>query len=119
MDTRSVKTAPPRDLGRDELAAAVEWYGKMVLARRFEEEAERGFRRGKIGGYLHVYTGPEAVAPGVLSALRRDNTFFTSHPDHAPALFRGGPPRAVMAGVFWETPPRGQGEGGSRPPLDG
>ncbi|MBI2123463.1 MAG: hypothetical protein HYT96_04820, partial [Armatimonadetes bacterium] len=47
------------DLTREELAAAVESYAKMVLARRFEEAAERAFRHGKIGGYLHVYSGQE------------------------------------------------------------
>src|SRR2546428_1573384 len=113
MDTRSVKTAPPRDLGRDELAAAVEWYGKMVLARRFEEEAEREFRRGKIGGYLHVYSGQEAVAAGFLSAIRPDDIFFTAYRDHAHALFRGAAPGAVMAELFGKATGLAKGKGGS------
>src|SRR2546426_12738978 len=113
MDTRSVKTAPPRDLGRDELAAAVEWYGKMVLARRFEEEAEREFRRGKIGGYLHVYSGQEAVAAGFLSAIRPEDIFFTAYRDHAHALFRGAAPGAVMAELFGKATGLAKGKGGS------
>jgi pyruvate dehydrogenase E1 component alpha subunit len=113
MDTRSVKTAPPRDLGRDELATAVEWYGKMVLARRFEEEAEREFRRGKIGGYLHVYSGQEAVAAGFLSAIRPDDIFFTAYRDHAHALFRGAAPGAVMAELFGKATGLAKGKGGS------
>ncbi len=113
MDTRSVKTAPPRDLGRDELAAAVEWYGKMVLVRRFEEEAEREFRRGKIGGYLHVYSGQEAVAAGFLSAIRPDDIFFTAYRDHAHALFRGAAPGAVMAELFGKATGLAKGKGGS------
>jgi pyruvate dehydrogenase E1 component alpha subunit len=32
-------------------------YKKMVLIRVFEEATQRAFRKGKIGGYLHVYTG--------------------------------------------------------------
>src|SRR3989454_3467357 len=113
MDTRSVKTAPPRDLGRDELAAAVEWYGKMVLVRRLEEEAEREFRRGKIGGYLHVYSGQEAVAAGSLSAIRPDDIFFTAYRDHAHALFRGAAPGAVMAELFGKATGLAKGKGGS------
>src|SRR2546427_2228520 len=113
MDTRSVKTAPPRDLGRDELAAAVEWYGKMVLARRFEEEAEREFRRGKIGGYLHVYSGQEAVAAGFLSAIRPDDIFFTAYRDHAHAIFRGAAPGAVMAELCGKATGLAKGKGGS------
>src|SRR5256886_17155700 len=113
MDTRSVKTAPPRDLGRDELAAAVEWYGKMVLARRFEDEAEREFRRGKIGGYLHVYSGQEAVAAGFLSAIRPDDIFFTAYRDHAHAIFRGAAPGAVLAELFGKATGLAKGKGGS------
>lgn len=113
MDRRSVKTAAPRDLGRDELAVAVDWYGKMVLARRFEDEAEREFRRGKIGGYLHVYSGQEAVAAGFLSAIRPDDIFFTAYRDHAHALFRGAAPGAVMAELFGKTTGLAKGKGGS------
>lgn len=113
VDTRSVKTAPPRDLTRDERAAAVEWYGKMVLARRFEDEAEREFRRGKIGGYLHVYSGQEAVAAGFLSAIRPDDIFFTAYRDHAHAIFRGAAPAAVMAELFGKATGLAKGKGGS------
>ncbi|MDQ3541287.1 MAG: hypothetical protein M3440_11405, partial [Chloroflexota bacterium] len=41
-------------------------YQKMVEIRLFEDAALRGFRTGKIGGYLHVYSGQEAVALGFL-----------------------------------------------------
>jgi pyruvate dehydrogenase E1 component alpha subunit len=111
--SRAVKTAPPRDLSRDELATILEWYAKMVLARRFEEEAEREFRRGKIGGYLHVYSGQEAVAAGFLSVLRDDDIFFTAYRDHAHALFRGAPPGAIMAELFGKATGLAKGKGGS------
>ena len=32
-------------------------FGKMLLIRRFEEAVEQAFRRGQIGGYVHVYIG--------------------------------------------------------------
>jgi Voltage-dependent anion channel/Dehydrogenase E1 component len=60
----------------------VDWYRRMVLVRRFEEEAGRAFRRGKIGGYLHLYTGQEAVATGFLAAARADDIVFTAYRDH-------------------------------------
>src|SRR3712207_5723376 len=37
----------------------VDLYREMVVIRAFEEACGRGFRQGKIGGYLHVYTGQE------------------------------------------------------------
>ncbi len=96
-----------------ELQDAVRWYAAMVLVRRFEEEAERAFRRGKIGGYLHVYTGQEAVAAGWLAELRADDIFFTAYRDHAHALFRGAPPGAVMAELFGKSTGLAKGKGGS------
>lgn len=101
------------DLTREELTAAVEWYAKMVLARRFEDAAERAFRHGKIGGYLHVYSGQEAVAAGFLSTLRKEDVFFTAYRDHAHALFCGTPPGAVMAELYGKATGVAKGKGGS------
>ena len=41
-------------------------YRKMNEIRLFEDAAQRGFRTGKVGGYLHLYSGQEAVATGHL-----------------------------------------------------
>lgn len=112
-DRQAVRTRSPEVGSRDELAAAVEWYAKMVLARRFEEETERAFRRGKIGGYLHVYSGQEAVAAGFLAELRDDDIFFTGYRDHTHALLRGSPPGAVMAELFGKQTGLAKGKGGS------
>lgn len=95
------------------LRDAVRWYRAMLVARRFEEEAERAFRRGKIGGYLHVYSGQEAVAAGWLAELRADDIFFTAYRDHAYALFRGSSPDAVMAELFGKATGLAKGKGGS------
>lgn len=96
-----------------DLAEAVAWYRLMVITRRFEEETERAFRRGKIGGYLHVYSGQEAVAAGFLAALRQDDIFFTSYRDHAHALLRGASPNEVMAELFGKVTGLARGKGGS------
>ena len=37
-------------------------YRQMFLIRRVEEEAARAYAKGKIGGFLHLYIGQEAVA---------------------------------------------------------
>ena len=49
----------------------VGFYREMVQIRLFEEAGQRAFRQGKIGGYLHVYIGQEAVATGFLDAFQR------------------------------------------------
>jgi pyruvate dehydrogenase E1 component alpha subunit len=106
----AVATPPRRVLDPGD---ALAWYRRMVLARRFEEETERAFRRGKIGGYLHVYSGQEAVAAGFLAEMRDDDIFFTAYRDHAHALLRGTPPGAVMAELFGKTTGVARGKGGS------
>lgn len=91
----------------------LDWYRKIVFVRRFEEQAERSFRRGKIGGYLHLYAGQEAVATGCLAALRADDIFLTGYRDHAHALLRGTDPGAVMAELFGKVTGVCKGKGGS------
>src|ERR1051325_8480598 len=70
---------------------------QMIFIRRFEEATEREFRRGKIGGYLHVYIGQEAVASGILTALRKDDIVFAGYRDHAHTLVLGSDPGKIMA----------------------
>ena len=45
---------------------------QMALIRRFEEKAAEMYALGKIGGFLHLYIGQEAVAVGATSAVRVD-----------------------------------------------
>jgi len=100
------------------LERMLDWYRRMVLVRRFEEQTERSFRRGKIGGYLHVYIGQEAVATGFLDAIREDDIFFASYRDHAHALLRGTDPRAVMAELYGKVTGVAKGKGGSMHLVD-
>jgi pyruvate dehydrogenase E1 component alpha subunit len=95
---------------------APEWMDilrQMILIRRFEEATEREFRRGKIGGYLHVYIGQEAVASGIISAIRKNDIVFAGYRDHAHALALGADPRKVMAELFGKATGLSKGKGGS------
>ena len=42
---------------------------QMLLIRRFEEKAAEAYALGKIGGFLHLSIGEEAVAAGTSSVL--------------------------------------------------
>jgi pyruvate dehydrogenase E1 component alpha subunit len=86
---------------------------QMILIRRFEEATEREFRKGKIGGYLHVYIGQEAVASGILSALDEDDIVFCGYRDHAQALALGSDPGKIMAELFGKGAGISKGKGGS------
>jgi pyruvate dehydrogenase E1 component alpha subunit len=86
---------------------------EMIFIRRFEEATEREFRKGKIGGYLHVYIGQEAVASGILTALRKDDIVFSGYRDHAHTLSLGSDPNRVMAELFGKRTGLSRGKGGS------
>ena len=97
-------------------ACAPEWTNilrQMIFIRRFEEATEREFRKGKIGGYLHVYIGQEAVASGIITALKPGDAVFCGYRDHAQALALGSDPSKVMAELFGKGTGVSKGKGGS------
>ena len=91
----------------------VDLYREMVTVRRFEEACQRAFRQGKIGGYLHVYTGQEAVAVGFLDAFKEGDRVITAYRDHPHALLLGSDPKNVMAELFGRGTGIVKGKGGS------
>lgn len=100
----------------DSVLCSPEWKDilrRMIFVRKFEEASENQFRRGKIGGYLHVYSGQEGVVAGVLTALRKNDVVFAGYRDHAHALLLGSDPGAVMAELFGKATGVSKGKGGS------
>ena len=97
----------------DDPQLGLELYRMMLLVRRFEEEAARAYSRGKIGGFLHLYIGQEAVAVGASAALRPDDYTITTYRDHGLALARGMAPGRAMAELFGKQGGCSQGLGGS------
>jgi pyruvate dehydrogenase E1 component alpha subunit len=91
----------------------VELYKKMILIRTFEEATQRGFRQGKIGGYLHVYIGQEAVATGFLDAYKEGDRVITAYRDHPHVLLLGSDPKKVMAELYGKGTGIVKGKGGS------
>ncbi len=91
----------------------LELYRQMVYVRLFEEACQRGFRQGRIGGYLHVYIGQEAVAVGLLDAIQDADRVITAYRDHAHALLLGSSPNAVMAELYGKGTGLVKGKGGS------
>jgi pyruvate dehydrogenase E1 component alpha subunit len=91
----------------------LELYRKMHLVRRFEEEAARAYAQGKIGGFLHLYIGQEAIAVGVSAALRPTDYAITTYRDHGLALARGMAARTAMAELYGKATGCSKGLGGS------
>lgn len=92
---------------------SLDLYRQMTLIRRFEEAAAEQYARGRIGGFLHLYIGEEAIAVGACSALRPEDDLFTHYRDHGYALARGSDPKGVMAELFGKATGVSGGRGGS------
>jgi len=97
-------------MSKDEALAQ---YRAMLLIRRFEERCAQLYVEGKIGGFLHLYIGQEAVAVAAMSLLRPDDYFITSYRDHGYALARGTDPRPLMAELCGKVGGISRGKGGS------
>src|SRR4051794_38895118 len=76
------------------------FYEQMVLCREFEESCAEQYAKGHITGFLHLYSGQEAVAVGTTAGLRKDDYILSAYRDHAQAIVRGADPNRVMAELF-------------------
>ena len=92
---------------------ALDWFRKMSLIRRFEERAEEAYGQGKIGGFLHLYIGEEAIAVGAMAALQPEDDVITHYRDHGYLLARGIDPKRIMAELYGKSTGLSKGKGGS------
>lgn len=92
---------------------ALALYRQMKLIRRFEEESARAYSQGKIGGFLHLYIGQEAVAVGASAALEPQDYTITTYRDHGLAIARGMSANAAMAELYGKDTGCSRGLGGS------
>ena len=63
---KSARSGKVLAASRDEL---LQYYGDMLLIRRFEEKAGQMYGMGLIGGFCHLYIGQEAVVVGMQAAI--------------------------------------------------
>ncbi|MCI0521805.1 MAG: pyruvate dehydrogenase (acetyl-transferring) E1 component subunit alpha [Chloroflexi bacterium] len=88
-------------------------YYQMVLIRLVEEQAAQLYQQGKIGGFLHLYIGQEAVSTGLISARLPQDRVITAYRDHGVALNCGLAPRAIIAELLGKATGVSKGKGGS------
>ncbi len=86
---------------------------QMLRIRRFEERCVELYSREEIRGFLHLGIGQEACAVGVVAALGADDAIVATYREHAQALARGIPMRAVMAELMGRAEGCSGGRGGS------
>lgn len=88
-------------------------YQQMVVIRRLEEKAAELYQQGKIGGFLHLYIGQEAVSTGLISARQPQDRVITAYRDHGVAINCGLPADKVMAELLGKATGVSGGKGGS------
>nr|YP_009296897.1 pyruvate dehydrogenase E1 component alpha subunit [Bangiopsis subsimplex]AOM66240.1 pyruvate dehydrogenase E1 component alpha subunit [Bangiopsis subsimplex]ARO90398.1 pyruvate dehydrogenase E1 component alpha [Bangiopsis subsimplex] len=88
-------------------------YEDMVLGRYFEDMCAQMYYRGKMFGFVHLYTGQEAISSGVIRSLEKTDYVCSTYRDHVHALSKGVSPREVMAELFGKETGCCKGRGGS------
>ena len=114
------KTAAPKTIVREDKATlpvtrdqGLEFLRQMLLIRRFEERAEQAYTEGKIGGFMHLYIGEEAIAVGAMAGLNPDDDVVTHYRDHGYAIARKLDTNALMAELYGKATGICKGKGGS------
>jgi pyruvate dehydrogenase E1 component alpha subunit len=91
----------------------IQLYRLMVRIRRFEERSLRAYQAKKIGGFLHLYIGQEAVAVGCCSLMGKDDHVITAYRDHGHAIAVGMEMNPLMAELYGKVTGCSKGKGGS------
>ncbi len=97
-------------LSREERLAL---FRTMMRIRRFEERCLRAYQQGRIGGFLHLYIGQEAVAVGCCSVLQPEDHVITAYRDHGHAIAVGMNVNELMAELYGRATGCSKGKGGS------
>jgi len=94
-------------------ATYMKWLEVMYRIRRFEEKGLFAYSQQKIRGFFHVYIGQEAIAGGLVTALKQDDKIVTAYRQHGIALSRGLSSAACMAELYGKATGCVKGKGGS------
>ncbi|WP_235298963.1 pyruvate dehydrogenase (acetyl-transferring) E1 component subunit alpha [Portibacter marinus] len=91
----------------------LKWYETMLRIRRFEEATLQAYGKQKVRGFCHVYIGQEAIAAGLVTAIRQEDPIVTAYRQHGIALSRGVSSESCMAELYGKETGCVKGKGGS------
>jgi pyruvate dehydrogenase E1 component alpha subunit len=100
---------PYEEINRD----SVIWlYERMLMIRRFEEQARREADAGKLSG-IHSSIGQEAVPTGVCAHLNDSDFVLGTHRSHHHCIAKGVDLNEMMAELFGKVTGTSRGKGGT------
>jgi TPP-dependent pyruvate/acetoin dehydrogenase alpha subunit len=112
-----------KDFGKGELsmnlkdfdpAVLTSLYRKMVLIRKFEDKLmELSQIKDRLPGMQILAIGQEAVAVGVVEAMREKDVLVSNHRSHGHLLAKGADPKALMAEIFGKKTGVNKGKSGT------
>ncbi|MEZ7004331.1 thiamine pyrophosphate-dependent dehydrogenase E1 component subunit alpha [Streptomyces sp. AD55] len=91
----------------------VKLYRTMATIRSFEERVHELFQDGELPGFLHLCSGQEAVAAGVVDHLRPGDSIASNHRNHGHALAKGVSAQSMMIELYGRAGGTNEGKGGS------
>jgi acetoin:2,6-dichlorophenolindophenol oxidoreductase subunit alpha len=91
----------------------VDLYRRMRTIRAFELKLEELVTGGRMGGFLHLYVGQEAVAVGVCRELRGADLVASTHRPHGHLIAKGLDLTRLLAELFGRATGYCKGKGGS------
>jgi len=88
-------------------------YRKMRQIREFEERLHTEFATGEIPGFVHLYSGEEAVAVGFCEHLNDQDRISSTHRGHGHCIAKGVDIMGMMAEIYGRKTGSCGGKGGS------
>ncbi len=88
-------------------------YRRMRLIREFEDRVSELFAAGKLGGFVHLYAGEEAIAVGVCSQLKEGDYITSTHRGHGHCIAKEVDVKEMMAELYGKAAGSCKGKGGS------
>ncbi len=93
-------------------------YRMMVRIRLCEESLVEPILNGEVRTPCHLYSGEEAIAVGICSALTNGDYVFGNHRSHGHFIAKGGSMKAMIAESYCRETGCSQGRGGSMHLID-
>lgn len=97
-------------LSKEDLLKA---YRKMREIREFEDRLHKEFATGTVPGFVHLYSGEEAVAVGVCESLNDLDRIASTHRGHGHCIAKNVDIMSMMAEIYGKATGTCGGKGGS------
>jgi pyruvate dehydrogenase E1 component alpha subunit len=105
----------PANLGREQLIDA---YRRMRAIREVDERLRREVEAGKVPGFLHLYSGQEAIAVGACVHLETTDHIASGHRPHGHFIAKGCDLGKLLLEIYCKRDGLCRGKGGTMHLVD-